>query len=292
MDFRKALPLSVPALAAGALAAAAPQLSVRHWDAPALSSDQWESHAAIDPRTGDVWFVRSSPQFSGWHLMIARCTVHGPATPGPAPIAAPGLEADPFFADGGATLWFISTRVNGSMKSADLDIWRATRDADGRWNQPERLPAPVNSDSAEWFPRPAVDGWLYFGSRRPGDMGQDDIWRARQQGGRWIVENAGPAFNTAGAEYEFQPSSDGRWGILSTDKGLFRLTHGPKGWTGRTAYGSDVNVDGTGIGPLIAPDGHSFLYSHDAGNGRSGEFFTVSDGKGRDWPMTCPKAVR
>ena len=277
------------ACATFALTAAVPSASVHHWDAPALSSDQWESHAAIDPRTSDVWFVRSSPKFLGWHLMIARCTPQGLAAPEPAPIAAPGLEADPYFADGGKTLWFISSRSTGGMKSADIDIWRVSRGTDGHWGRPERLPAPVNSNGAEWFPRPAPDGWLYFGSRRPGGMGQDDIWRARRIGRRWIVENAGPAINSAGDEPEFQPAPDGSWGILSTDKGLVRLTHGPHGWGNRTAYGPEVNVNGTEIGPMIAPDGHFFLYSRDAGDGRSGEFFIVSDGKGRGWPHACGK---
>jgi len=276
------------ALVVGAvmLVAAAP-LTVRHWEAPALSSDQWESHPAIDPITGDVWFVRSSPQFSGWHLMVARCTAHGLAAPERAPIAAPGLEADPFFADDGQTLWFISSRTTGGMRSADLDIMRATRRRDGGWNTPERLPAPINSDNAEWFPRPARDGWLYFGSRRAGGYGQDDIWRARRTAKGWQVENAGPAFNSTGAEYEFQPSPDGHWGVLATDRGLFRMTRGAHGWGGRTPYGPEVDGNGTAIGALIAPDGHGFLYSRDAGDGRSGEFFVVSDGKGRPWPPRC-----
>ena len=289
MDLAKLIGRGAFASATAALIAAAPSLSVRHWDVPALASDQWESHPAIDPLTGDLWFVRSSPKFAGWHLMIARCTATGLSRPEPAPIAAPGLEADPYFADGGRTLWFISSRATGSMKSADIDIWRVSRGPDGRWGEPERLPAPVNSDSAEWFPRPASDGWLYFGSRRPGGLGQDDIWRARESGGRWIVENAGPAINSAGDEPEFQPSPDGRWAILSTDKGLARLSHGREGWGNRTAYGAQVNVNGTEIGPTIAPDGHSFLYSRDAGDGRSGELYVASDGKGRAWPNACRK---
>ncbi|WP_281292441.1 hypothetical protein [Terriglobus albidus] len=36
-------------------------------------------------------------------------------------------------------------------------------------------------------PPPASDGWLYFGSRRPGGLGKDDIWRARQtSNGTWL----------------------------------------------------------------------------------------------------------
>lgn len=263
-------------------------LSVRHWDERAISSDQWESHPAIDPLTGDVWFVRSDPKFLGWHLMIARCTRSGYATAEPAPIAAPGLEADPFFADHGRTLYFISTRATGSRRSADLDIWRVSR-VHGIWGKPEQLPDPVNSGSAEWFPRPARDGWLYFGSLRPGGLGKDDIWRARRGPKGWIVENAGPAFNTAGEEYEFQPSPDGTWGILSADSGLYRMTHGAHGWTGRTPYPATINATQSEIGPAISPDGHGFLFSRDVKDGRSGELFVASDGKGRPWPHACGK---
>jgi len=89
----------------------------------------------------------------------------------------------------------------------------------------------VNSSFAEWFPRPGTDGWLYFGSGRPGGFGRDDIWRARlKPDGTWTVENAGPALNTADEEYEFLPSADGWWALLSTDKGLYRVNRGPHGW--------------------------------------------------------------
>ena len=106
-------------------------------------------------------------------------------------IAAPGIEADPYFTPDGRTLYYISSQRTGSRSSADLDIWKVSRDSRGRWLKPERLAEPVNSAFAEWFPRPAADGWLYFGSRRPGGLGQDDIWKAKLDSqGRWTVENA------------------------------------------------------------------------------------------------------
>jgi len=295
MALRKSLALRaliiVPALLT--IGAASAPLTVIHWDEPAIATGRWESHAAIDPRTGDLWFVRSDPSFSGWRILVARCARSGVAAPVDAPIAGPGIEADPYFADAGATLYFISSRANGGSRSADLDLWLVRRTADGQWGAPERLPAPVNSDSAEWFPRPTRDGWLYFGSRRPGGFGKDDIWRAKKGIRGWVVENAGPAFNTSGAEYEFQPAPDGTWGILSTDQGLFRMTHGPHGWTDRTRLGPEINATGTEIGPAIAPDGHAFLFSRDAGDGRSGELYVASDGKRRrTWPQPCRKAPR
>src|SRR3546814_8629095 len=106
-------------------------------------------------------------------------------------------------------LYCTSCGATVSRDSAGLDIWRASREAQGRWQAPTRLPEPVNSAQAEWFPRPAADGWLYFGSRRPGGLGKDDIWRARRTTtGAWQVENAGPAINSTGAERSEEHTSE------------------------------------------------------------------------------------
>ena len=274
--------LALTLLAAMLQSATAPQ--VDRLDLPGISSPMWESHPAVDPRTGNIWFVRSAPDFSGWRLFISRCVSGSRTEAVPAPIAAPGLEADPWFSLDGRTLWFISSRVTGGMNSDALDIWLARRDRAGRWLTPERLPAPVNSDRAEWFPRPAADGWLYFGSRRAGGLGQDDIWRARRIRGRWQVENAGPEVNSTGAEYELQPSSDGSWALLATDSGIYRLERGRRGgWTHKVRL---AGVDG--IGPMIAPDGRSFIFSRRGGDGRSGELFAARLSPGPAWPPPCP----
>ena len=105
-------------------------LATTHWPTPTISTPQWESHPAIDPLTGDVWFVRSDPHFTGWRLWLSRCTAGTlqPATE--IALAGEGLEADPFFADNGKTLWFISTGPGASKNSADLDVWRVARNPD------------------------------------------------------------------------------------------------------------------------------------------------------------------
>ena len=266
---------------------------VERWHVPAIASEQWESHPALDPRTGDLWFVRSDPDFSGWRLLMAPRNANGWAPAGPAPVAAAGLEADPWFSPGGGSLWFISSRATGGLRSDDLDIWTARRDVDGRWSSPQRLPAPVNSGAAEWFPRPAPDGWLYFGSRRAGGLGKDDIWRARRlRDGTWHVENAGPAINSAGAEYEFLPAADGTWALLATAEGFFRVARGRHGWEPRQRLGPAVNATGTEIGPMFLPDGRSFLFSRDAGTGQSGELFLAYRGKRPDWRAQFDRVTR
>src|SRR5689334_11123616 len=102
------------ALAAGAAAPAV-------WSAPPIASDQFESHPAFDPKTGDLWFVRSTPQFRSWRIKVSHCGKTGWTPPTDAPIAGHGVEADPWFTRDGRTLWFISTRSSDGIHRQDLD---------------------------------------------------------------------------------------------------------------------------------------------------------------------------
>jgi hypothetical protein len=259
------------------------------WKPAGVSSPQFESHAAFDPRTGDLYFVRSSPAFEGWRILMSRCTRHGWSQPVSPPFAGEGLEADPYFTRDGRSLYFISTRAARSTRSMDLDIWRVDRGADGGWGVPVRLPEPVNSDAAEWFPRPGPDGWLYFGSSRPGGSGGNDIWRARTGAkGRWTVENLGSAVNSAGHEFEAQPSPDGSRLIVMTDSGLYEVRKAGAGFAPRVKLGPDVNVNDTEVGPLFSPSGRSLLFSRDTKGPDSGEFFLWREGAPEPWPPSCP----
>jgi len=276
------------ALAPLAALAATPAGTVQPWTPLGVSSELFESHPAFDPRTGELYFVRSSKTFSGWRMLRSHCDGKRWSEPSPAPFAAPGAEADPWFTPDGRSVYFISTRSSGSLKSKDLDIWRADRDADGHWKTPVRLPEPVNSDEAEWFPRLAPDGWLYFGSNRPGGLGKNDIWRARESTpGQWVVENAGPAINTAGDEYEALLSPDGARMILNADGGYYESRLGLHGWLPRRKLGPEVNVNGTEVGALFSPSGKTMLFSRDTGEPNSGEFFVWHIDGQEAWPPQC-----
>ncbi|WP_243649300.1 TolB family protein [Luteibacter rhizovicinus] len=263
------------------------------WTPAGVSSNQFESHPAFDPMTGDLYFVRSSKTFSGWRILTSHCDGKGWTPPVPTPFSGPGTEADPWFTPDGHTVYFISTRLTGSMKSNDLDIWKADRSSDGKWKAPVRLPSPVNSSEAEWFPRLAPDGWLYFGSNRPGGLGKNDIWRARENGaGQWIVENAGPAINTPGDEYEPLPSADGKRLIVMADGGLYESRMGPEGWSPKVKLGPEVNVNGSEIGAVFSPSGKSLMFARDTGEPKSGEFFVWHPDGQESWPPTCGGAGR
>jgi hypothetical protein len=261
---------------------------VEPWKPARISSPQFESHAAFDPRTGDLYFVRSSPKFSGWHIVFSHCTSAGWSEPRPAPFAGRGLEADPYFMPDG-TLYFISTRAVSDGRSKDLDIYRVGRDAAGAWKTPERLDEPVNGPGAEWFPRPGPGGWLYFGSDRPGGKGGNDIWRAHQDAaGAWMVENLGPAINTPGDEYEASVSPDGTRMVLMADGDLHESRMTSSGWSARTKLGPDINRPGLKVGVLFSPGGTSMLFARDTMGPASGEFFVRRASGSEHWPRDCP----
>jgi len=259
------------------------------WKPAGISSPQWESHPAFDPITGDFYFVRSSPSFEGWRLLVSRCTASGWSKPEPPSFASDAIEADPYFPPGGQSLYFISTRPFEGKKGQDLDIWRVDRPSGGAWGAPERLPEPVNSNATEWFPRLSPDGWLYFGSKRDGGLGGNDIWRARSNdAGVWSVENLGSAINTAADEYEPLLNADGTRLIVATSEGFFESHKTANGWSMPTGLGANVSANGTEIGPLFSPSERSLLFSRDTKGPDSGEFFVWHAGEPEAWPPDCP----
>ena len=266
---------------------------VTPWTPAGISSPLFESHPAFDPRTGDLMFVRSAKDFSGWRLMLSHCGPSGWTEPAAPSFAAPGLEADPWFTPDGKSLYFISTRASGSMKGRDLDIWKVDRDASGTWGTPVRLPEPVNSNGAEWFPKPGTDGWLYFGSDRAGGIGKTDIWRAKlDEHGKWIVVNLGPNVNTAADEFEALPSPDGKLLMVQAGDSMYQSTRGADGWSPRHAMGPEINVNGSEIGALFSPSGNSMLFARDTKTDLSGEFFVWHRGALEAWPPSCPARAR
>lgn len=252
-----------------------------------VSSDQFESHPAFDPRNGDFYFVRSTPQFSGWRIWRRPCTAAGWGTAEPFAFTSAGVEADPFFTRDGRRLYFISSRPDPPAKTAeDLDIWSIERGRDGRWQKPVRMPAPVNSPAEEWFPRLGRHGILYFGSGRAGGAGQTDIYAARPSSTGWQVNNVGGEVSTSDNDYEFEPSGDGRFAILMSGGALYRFDRTASGWGERKRLLPDAS--GFHVGPLLSPSGNTLLFAHGA-PGLSGEIFRLDLGKQREkWPPSCP----
>ena len=298
MSVRSAFWLPLVLLAAMSHAAPAPDIVVStppvRWTPPALSTDQYESSAVFSPDGRELAFFRAPPAFDRYRLLISTCeggqwgAPREPAFAGP----APALETDPAYSPDGAWLYYASDRTT----PGDLDIWRVARLADGRWGEPERLPAPVNTPHTELLPRPLADGRLLFGSHRPGGVGGRDLWFATpHDDGRWKVTPLPTPVNTAGDEYEADLSRDGRVLVVVANRGtrshLYVYDREDDGWRqrGRVPARDDVFQ----VGPLLSPDGKRVLFAQ-ADGAASGEFFVVDLVPGADpaWPPACAGPTR
>jgi Tol biopolymer transport system component len=264
-----------------------------HWTPSQLSSPAYESSPSFTPDGREVYFMRADRRFQNYRLVWSRCEGGrwtAPVSPSFA-AAPPVLDADPHVSADGRRLYFVSSRHQAG--GDDLDIFVVERMPSGAWGEARRLPAPVNSSASELLPREDTQGRLWFGSSRPGGMGQGDIYVATPlAGGAWQVANAGPPISTPANEYEADISRDGRTMVVVADRGdrshLYRYTRDGERWVeqGRIAARDDVFQ----VGPLLSPDGRRLLFAQ-ADAERSGEIFLVDlvPGAATDWPPACKR---
>lgn len=108
---------------------------------------------------------------------------HGPEW-GPGQLAVQGGGCPIETADA-KSLMFASGRPGGL---GEIDIWTVDRtDLNGPWSEAKNLPAPINSEAADFCPSP-TDRTLFFVSSRvhPGACGGADIYMSRQSpAGDW-----------------------------------------------------------------------------------------------------------
>jgi Tol biopolymer transport system component len=276
---------------------AAPQAAEapRRWTPAGIATADYESSPAFTPDGRELFFMRADKRFRNYRLMWSRCEAGRWSAPVPPPFAAPApvLEADPFVSADGRRLYFVSTRhLASQVDPEDLDIFVVERLPSGAWGDARRLPAPVNSPSAELLPREDAQGRLLFGSSRPGGHGQGDIYIATPAPGGWRVANAGPPVSTPANEYEAEISRDGRTLVVVADRGdrshLYRYSRDGERWVeqGRVPARGDVFQ----VGPLLSPDGRRLLFAQADGD-RSGELFLVdlAPDAAADWPPACTR---
>jgi len=99
-----------------------------------------------------------------------------------------GYEAFPSVSADGSTLYFVRKNDDGPKdkllrKDKDnlfcLCIYKSSKDKDGNWMKPEKLPWPINQD-CEKAPRIMADGrTLIFSSNRLGGKGGYDMYQSR-----------------------------------------------------------------------------------------------------------------
>jgi len=266
-------PLAAAALAIGTAAAGAGARAPALVAPGMVSTGDSESHPTLSPDGTELFFVKLTPDFSHWTVVVSRRRGESWGEPAVAWFSGRWDDADVSFSPDGSTIWFISNRPDGEAgaRRTDTDIFRMRRVGNG-WSAPERV-RELASPGNEWFPNQAADGTLYFGSeRREGNLGPDgtaDLYRARWLGDRFAPpENLGPAVNTAGQDIEpwIAPdqsylvfASKGRTDSRSYDFYVSRRSG--NGWSEPRPLGGGVNSAGWEFAGRFSPDGRTFLFA-------------------------------
>lgn len=145
-----------------------------------INSPDWETHASISVDGSTLYFVSNRKDGGYGGRDIWRCvklpngTWSLPTNLGPTINTAADEDA-PFLHPDGVTLFFSS---KGHKNMGGFDVFKSTKNDDGKWSAPENLRAPINTPDDDIFYVQSADGKRgYVSSVRKGNYGEKDIYR-------------------------------------------------------------------------------------------------------------------
>jgi hypothetical protein len=230
-----------------------------------------ELNTAFFPGGKEVIFSVQYGDFR-WALVMAREEAGRWRKPEVAPFSGEFGGVDPFVSYDGNRVYFCSNRPlkAGDPVKRDYDIWYVDR-AGGSWAEPVRLGAPINTDAHEFYPTLTRSGTMYFGSRRPGGLGQADIYRAELVDGRYdAVECLPEPVNSPGSEGDALIAPDESYIIVSSYRDvpppgladLFVSFRSPEGkWSSLVNMGPGVNSPGGENCQILSPCGRYLFFT-------------------------------
>jgi peptidoglycan-associated lipoprotein len=126
------------------------------------------------------------------------------------------VVAHPAISPDGATLYFVSDMPGGQ---GGKDIWKVTREGDkDTWGRPENLGPTINTSGDEMFPYVHSDGTLYFSSNGHIGLGGLDIFKAKQENNKWVVENMGYPINSHADDFGICFQAESEQGFFSSNR--------------------------------------------------------------------------
>ncbi|MFL5763711.1 MAG: OmpA family protein [Bacteroidia bacterium] len=154
-----------------------------------VNSPDWETHASMTVDGNTLYFVSNRKEGGYGGRDIWRCVKLPNGLWSQAVNLGPEIntaddEDAPFIHPDGVTLFFSS---KGHKNMGGFDIFKSTRDDNGKWSDPENLRSPINTPDDDVFYVQSADGKRgYFSSARSGGYGEKDIYMVNYE--RTIVE--------------------------------------------------------------------------------------------------------
>ncbi|MFN8207130.1 MAG: OmpA family protein [Bacteroidales bacterium] len=147
-----------------------------------------ETSMSVSPDSSSFYFVSLNPKSSLGKKDIFYSTLKKKGTERwrkalnvGIPVNSPADEEGVFIGPDGNTLYFSS---KGHNTMGGYDIFKSTRDANGKWSKPENLGYPINTPDDELFYviDPVNPKYAYYSAIRDGGTGGKDIFRVAYLG--------------------------------------------------------------------------------------------------------------
>lgn len=178
----------------------------------------------------------------------------------------------PSFSHADGMLYYASDADILERGQRDANIWRVAPTEDG-WDEPQPLPASVNTGAAQLNPAMDRQGRLYFTDNGYDSAGGHDIFEAAldEQSGEWTVSAMPDGFNTFRSEAHIAVTPDGNRIFFYSPRvpklgsvDIWTAERGADGtWQAPQNVGEPVNTPGIDFGAGMSGDGSILFFSRD-----------------------------
>ena len=192
------------------------------WSAPQMipiNSKFNVGTAGISPDGENMLIFVGSANNTGSIYRIKRESANEWSQPSPLNrgINSDYLESTASISPDGKTMYFASNRPGGY---GGMDVYKAKKNRDGKWDKPQNLGPVINSKYDEDAPYIHPDGkTLFFTSNGLNSIGGNDIFKTVYVGKKWQEpKNMGYPINTTADDNYFTLTADGSVGYFSSNR--------------------------------------------------------------------------
>lgn len=228
------------------------------------------------------WNLMVQPRAAGYstsRLLVSYLRNGRWTYPEIAPFTDEGRDADvPFFTFDGKRLYFLSRRpLPPASEPSGEHIWFMERQGDG-WSEPRPIDDTVNRLPLHWQFAVDKDYNLYLHANVSGGLGNNDLYFAKYENGRYLEPiNLGAPLNTPGPEEMPFIAPDNSYLLFQRDFDLYVSFRGKDGsWGEPVNLGPEINSPAIDICPMVSPDG-KFIFFLSQRGGESHAWWVSAD---------------
>ncbi len=236
-----------------------------------ISKAYQELNAVFSPDGKEFYYTIADPGRSFYTIMVYKKDENekwnGPEV---ASFSGKYADADPYITSDNKKLYFISKRPvdNTSTDSKDFDIWMVNRTPTG-WSDAIRLDTIINTPKNEYYVSATDNGSIFYSAQYEGGNGYGDIYEAKMEDGKYVIENLGKAINSSMGEGDPYVSPDGNmivfmsWGRRDDlGGGDLYISYKKDGvWQKAQNLGPKINSSSFEYCPMMSPDGKYFFWT-------------------------------